>query len=117
MVFHPFNLVSCGCISRAQFSRAIYPTRGIVPAPLGGTSLLCALCDPPPSMTGIDNRVLLVALAERGQACLIPVPHYAGFDWAFKEAEIEPWPVMATGGPDVGLDAGISPALLEETLR
>lgn len=73
---------------------------------------------PTPLATATENRLLLVALAERGQACLIPTPHYAGFDWTFKEAEIERWPVTAPGGGvEVGVDAGISPGLLEQALR
>eukprot|EP00752_Nemacystus_decipiens_P004326 g3951.t1 len=69
-------------------------------------------------------RLLVVALAERGQGCLIPGPYFPGFDKVLNVAEVKAWMVnrdprkrKAGGGLEGGIDEGISPGVLQAALR
>lgn len=60
----------------------------------------------------------MVALTEEGQGCLIPHLYYAGFDEALTSAGLKAWAIKMHGkGMEAGIDAGISPSLLEAALR
>lgn len=70
---------------------------------------------PPPLL--LCQRLLLVALTEPGQGCLIPVPYFAGFDYTLAMAGVTAWPVVGTSNVEGGVDAVISPRALQRGLR
>lgn len=68
--------------------------------------------------------MLVVALAEGGQGCLIPGPYFPGFDKVLNIAGVRAWVVNrdprkreAGGSMEGGIDEGISPAVLQAALR
>ncbi|CAM9832325.1 unnamed protein product [Ectocarpus sp. 4 AP-2014] len=67
-------------------------------------------------------RLLVVALTEEGEGCLIPGPYFPGFDKVLNIAGVRAWvanrdPAEGGGGVEGGVDDGISPRVLETALR
>lgn len=59
-----------------------------------------------------------MALTEDGQGCLIPYLYYAGFDEALTSVGLKTGVIKMHGkGMEAGIDAGISPSLLEAAFR
>lgn len=71
------------------------------------------------------KRLLIVALAEGGQGCLIPGPYFPGFDKVLNIAGVRAWAVnrgprkkdAGGGSMEGGIDEGISPGVLQTALR
>lgn len=66
--------------------------------------------------------MLVVALTEEGEGCLIPGPYFPGFDKVLNIAGVRAWvanrdPAEGGGGVEGGVDDGISPRVLETALR
>lgn len=73
---------------------------------------------------GRSKSLLVVALSEAGQGCLIPGPYFPGFDKVLNIAGVKAWVVNrgprkreAGGSIEGGIDDGISPAVLQSGLR
>ncbi|CAN0075967.1 unnamed protein product, partial [Scytosiphon promiscuus] len=69
-------------------------------------------------------RLLVLALSEEGEGCLIPGPYFPGFDKVLNIAGARAWIANSRapsgaggGGLEGGLDEGISPRVLQEALR
>lgn len=60
----------------------------------------------------------MVVLTENSQGCLIPHLYYAGFDEALTSVGLKAWAIkMHEEGMEAGIDAGITPSLLEDAHR
>ncbi len=82
--------------------------------------------NPPLSLLLCSCRLLVVALAEEGQGCLIPGPYFPGFDKVLNVARVRAWLVhrdptirggAAGGGVEGEVDQGISPRALQSAMR